>query len=633
MRFEFYRNNRVLVVDDQKEIHDDFVEMLTPDSSGHSTDLLADAFIDEGDKFNLPEFEILHATGGEEALQIVQETRDSGNPIAAAFVDIRMPPGIDGVETIRRIRRVDHDIEIVIMTAYTDRALSDIIQDMDLLHKLLYIRKPFAGEEIQQITLSLVGKWNIERDLNEKRRQLADSHQRLEAVLDATGDAMVMFDPGGSVVFANRGYEELVDLKQNELKTIPPEALSARFEDRFRDLSLPEMERKFAVEDGGNLVEEVAAGQLPEPRLFYRSDSPVQDDRQGEIGRLIVLRNVSREVEIERMRAEVLRLRTELETTFSFAGMVGASSKMRQLYRLIQQAADSDITVLIRGETGTGKEMVAKSFHFNSARREAPFVAVNCAALPESLIESELFGHESGAFTGATKRRVGTFERADGGTIFLDEISEMSPAAQAKLLRVLQEREIQPIGASATRSIDVRVIAATNTKLDEAIRKGNFRQDLYYRLAVFPIVIPPLRERREDIPVLADHFLKKYAERASHTISGLSNATMRALLQHDWPGNVRELENAIERAVLLETTGLLQVANLPPELAELPVGPVGEEAATTMAILPLELVERQALVQALEISGNNVANAARALNINRATLYRKLKKYGLQSKA
>ena len=628
MRPEHYRNNRVLVVDDQTEIHDDFVEMLTSEGVGHATDALAAAFVDDQEAFEFPEFEILHSMSGEEAVWMVREARDSGRPIALAYVDIRMPPGIDGVETIQQIRRIDQDVEVVIMTAYTDRSLSDIIQDMELLHKLLYIRKPFAGEEIQQITLSLVGKWNIERDLSEKRKELSDSHQRLEAVLNATGDAMVMFDPAGSVAYANRGYENLVELKRAELKTISPEALSNRFEERFREPSLPELSGRFVLEHEGTLVEEVAAGRLPGQRLFFRSNAPVRDDREREIGRLVVLRDVSGEIEIERMRAEVLRLRTELETTYSFSGMVGASSEMRQVYELIQQAADSDITVLIRGESGTGKELVAKSFHFNSERQEGPFVAVNCAALPDALIESELFGHVKGAFTGAIKRRIGAFERADGGTIFLDEIGEMSPSAQAKLLRVLQEREIQPIGASSTRRVDVRVIAATNTNLDDMVSAGRFRQDLFYRLAVFPIVIPPLRERREDIPVLANHFLKKHAEKTGNSIGGLSNATVRLMLEYDWPGNVRELDNAIQRAVLLETTSVLQAGNLPPALSQRPV----PKEASALAILPLATVERKALAQALKVTDGNVMEAAQALGINRATLYRKLKKYGLGPK-
>ena len=333
------------------------------------------------------------------------------------------------------------------------------------------------------------------------------------------------------------------------------------------------------------------------------------------------------EAEVEQMKAEVLRLRTELETTYSFDGLVGSSPPMQQVYTLMQQAAESDIAVFIRGESGTGKELIAKSFHYNSRRKAGPFVVVNCAALPEGLIESELFGHEKGAFTGATQQRIGAFERAAGGTIFLDEIGDMQPMLQAKLLRVLQEKEIQRLGGTGTRPIDVRVISATDKELENAIYTGTFREDLFYRLAAFPIVIPPLRQRREDIPLLANHFLEQYAERNNKSISGLSTGALRALLQYDWPGNVRELENAIERAVLLETTEVLQVGNLPPQLSPLGVGHNDLSAST--AVLPLEEVEKQAMAHALKALGHNVSATARALGCNRATLYRKLKKYNL----
>ena len=327
------------------------------------------------------------------------------------------------------------------------------------------------------------------------------------------------------------------------------------------------------------------------------------------------------------MRAEVLRLRTELETTSSFAGMVGTSPKMQQVYALMQQAAEGDIAVLIRGESGTGKELVAKSVHRNGPRKRGPFVALNCAAIPETLIESELFGHERGAFTGATEQRRGAFERAAGGTILLDEIGDMPYALQGKLLRVLQEREIQRVGGTASIPVDIRVMTATNKDIELLVRRGEFRQDLFYRVAAFPIEIPPLRERREDIPLLARHFLDKHAERADKSISGISTAALRLLLQYDWPGNVRELENAIERAVLLETDGVLQAGSLPFQLS--PVIAAGSDGSPPTAILPLAEVERQALVHALEVADNNITQAAQALGINRATLHRKLKRYDL----
>ena len=619
-------NRRVLIVDDQQEIHDDFREMLPPIGGAPPAEGLAAAFLDEEEEPFLPEFELLHARNGEEAFEIIRAGRDSNRPVAVAFIDIRMPPGIDGIETIRRVRRVDRDVEIVIMTAYTDRSLPEIVEDMELLHKMLYIRKPFAHEEIQQITLSLVGKWNVERELEEKGRQLTRSHRRLEAVLDATGDAIAMHDGDGRLVFANREYERLLGLEDRELTEIPPEDLTARFEERFREPDLGDVEGRFLL-DSGNVVETTGDGEVPRQRLFYRSTAPVVDGGGETIGNLVLYRDVSKEIEAEQMKAEVLRLRTELETTFSFAGMVGTSPAMRKVYALMKQAAEGDIAILIRGESGTGKELVARSFHDNSPRRQGPFVAVNCAAIPGTLIESELFGHERGAFTGATEQRAGAFERAHGGTILLDEIGDMPFDLQGKLLRVLQEREIQRVGGTAPIPVDIRVVTATNKDLERAVAAGEFRQDLYYRVAAFPIAIPPLRDRREDIPLLARHFLDKHAEGAGKSIDGISTAAQRLLLQYDWPGNVRELENAIERAVLLEADTVLQVGSLPPQLS--PLVAAGSDRPPPSGVLPLAEVERQALVHALEAAGNNVTRAARALGIDRSTLHRKLKRYEL----
>ena len=629
MNFGNLKNRRVLIADDQKEIHDDFAEMLRPRFLETVTDDLASAFMVQREESFLPEFELLHVNSGEEAYEVIKAEKEAGRPISVAFVDIRMPPGLDGIETIRRVRKIDRDVEVVIMTAYTDRSLAEIIHDMELLHKVLYIRKPFAREEIQQIALSLVGKWNVERELAARRSQLKDSHQRLEAVLDATGDALAMYDVAGKLVFANRGYEKVLDLSKDELKKMSPKASREQFRERFREPDLTDVQGRFIFGNKGEVVERTAADKLPGERLFYRSVAPVHDGRGDVIGDLHVYRDVSREIEVERMKAEVLRLRTELKTTYSFSGMIGGSAPMRQVYALVKQAAESDITVLIQGESGTGKELVAKSFHFNSLRKEGPYLTINCAAIPEALIESELFGHEEGAFTGATKRRIGVFERATGGTVFLDEVGDMDLALQAKLLRVLQEREIQRVGTTTPIPVDIRLVAATNKDLEDAVKTGRFREDLFYRVSVFPIAIPPLRERREDIPLLAKHFLEKHTKRNCKSISGISTATLRLLLQYNWPGNVRELENAIERAVLLETTDVLQVNNLPPQLS--PIVDSGKGGAAPASVLPLAEVERQALVNALEASDNNVTEAARALGLGRATMYRKLKKYDLSA--
>ena len=331
MDFSSLKNRRVLIVDDQKEIHDDFAEMLRPRFMETVTDELAAAFTQQTDGSFLPEFELLNVNSGEEACEVIQAEKEAGRPLCVAFVDIRMPPGIDGIETIRRVRKIDRDLEVVIMTAYTDKTLVEIIEDMELLHKLLYIRKPFAREEIQQITLSLVGKWNIERELAQKRRQLTVSHDRLEAVLEATGDALAMYDVSGNLVFANRRYEKVLDVRKSELKKMSPKAFSERFNERFREPDLTDMEGRFIFGSKGKIVERAEAGKLPSERLFYRSVAPVSDVKGDVIGDLYVYRDVSREIQVERMKAEVLRLRTELKTTYSFSGMVGSSPPMQQV--------------------------------------------------------------------------------------------------------------------------------------------------------------------------------------------------------------------------------------------------------------------------------------------------------------
>ena len=325
-----------------------------------------------------------------------------------------------------------------------------------------------------------------------------------------------------------------------------------------------------------------------------------------------------------------MALRTELETNHSFGEIIGKHKKMQHLFTQIQTAAASAITVLIQGETGTGKELVAKSIHDNSSRKTGPFVAINCAAIPAELIESELFGHERGAFTGAIAQQIGKFEQANTGILFLDEIGDMPPALQAKLLRVLEEREFQRIGGTKTISIDIRVLTATHRDLADAAKKDAFRSDLYYRLAGFIIVILPLRERSEDIPILADHFLRRYAIAAGKSIRAISTDALQVLTQHDFPGNVRELKNAIESAVLSETTDLLQPQSLPSHLTQESSQATTEGSADTTVILPLDEIEQNAIVHALKVTGNNIPDAARALGIGRSTLYRKLKKYNLQ---
>lgn len=636
MKFENSWNNRILIVDDQGEIHQDFEEMLKPGLTEASTDDLARAFDSDIDESFLPEFELLHARSGKEAYEEVKKAVEEENPIAVAYIDVRMPPGWDGVETTRKIREIDKDIETVIMTAYTDKSLFEIIHDMELLHKLLYIRKPFAREEIQQMTISLVEKWNIERELAERNQQLAINKQRLEAVLDSTRDAIAMFDVAGCLLFANRWYGEMFGLTDEVLKERSADELRQQIKQCFQEPDQFEEAEASFFANPENVFEEIIEVKLPERRVLYQFMAPVHDTDENITGHITVYRDVSKELEIDQMKAEVLRLRAELEIEYSFDDVIGKGKKMQEMYALMQQAIQSNITVLLQGESGTGKELVAKSIHFNSSRKTGSFVAVNCAAIPETLIESELFGHERGAFTGAGARRIGRFEQANGGTILLDEIGEMHPSLQARLLRVLQEREIQRVGGTATVPVNVRVIASTNRDLEAAMKSGEFREDLFYRIAAFPIIIPPLRERREDIPLLAGHFLSKATERAGKSVTVISDEALQLLMSYDWPGNVRELENAIERSVLLETSSVLQASNLPPEVYSVRkrfyMPALQDEDPTAMEILPLEEVEKQALVRALKATGNNIRQAAKVLGINRATVYRKLEKYNLSEK-
>ncbi len=302
---------------------------------------------------------------------------------------------------------------------------------------------------------------------------------------------------------------------------------------------------------------------------------------------------------------------------------------MQMVYDLIAQVSKSDTTVLIRGESGTGKELVAHAIHFNSLRAVKPFIKVNCGALPESVVESELFGHEKGAFTGAIATRKGRFELANGGTIFLDEIGDLSPTTQIKLLRVLQEREFERVGGTATIKTNVRIITATNRDLEHLIAEGRFRQDLYYRLDVFPIHIPPLRERKTDIPLLADFFVEKYSKANNKTVRRISTPAIDMLMTYHWPGNVRELENCMERAVLLSSEQVIHGHHLPPTLQ------TAEASGTTHAGTlegTLERVERDLLVDALKAARGNRAKAARALGISERIMGLRVQRFGIDAR-
>jgi Nif-specific regulatory protein len=331
-------------------------------------------------------------------------------------------------------------------------------------------------------------------------------------------------------------------------------------------------------------------------------------------------------MEREMLESENRRLRSQLGDQSRPHNMIGDSTEMQAVFSRVRQVASADTTVLIRGESGTGKELIAAAIHFDSPRRDRPFVKVNCAALSESLLESELFGHEKGAFTGALYKRIGRLEEAEGGTLFLDEIGDFSPAVQVKLLRVIQEREYERVGSSKTLKADVRILAATNRDLEKAVRDGGFREDLYYRINVFPIMLPPLRERSSDILLLVNHFVTKYAERMGHPVRRVSTSAINMLMAYHWPGNVRELENCVEHAVLLCDSGVIQGRHLPPTLqtptrSELPA--LGSLAAN------VDQLERDLITDALKRNKGSVVAAARELGVTGRTVRYKIEKLGI----
>ncbi len=345
---------------------------------------------------------------------------------------------------------------------------------------------------------------------------------------------------------------------------------------------------------------------------------------------------VARAVERKRLRDRAAKLEKRLEVLGGDDRLVGDSPPMLEVYHRIDQAANLDITVLLTGESGTGKELVARAIHDRSGRRDAAFVPVNCGALPEELVESELFGHVKGAFTGAGTARKGLFTEADRGTLFLDEIGELPPAAQVKLTRVLQEREVRPVGGTRAHTVDCRVVAATLKDLKEEVVSGRFREDLFYRLNVFPIHLPPLRERKEDIPLLAEHFLRRHATRMRRTLTGFSPDAMAALTRHTWPGNVRELSNAIERSCVLATEPVVRLEDLPAEVSGAPGAAVpGQLLADLTYKEAMDLARDHAtyayLTAIMERFEGHVTRAAEHAGLERGSLHRLLKRHGLRS--
>jgi len=341
---------------------------------------------------------------------------------------------------------------------------------------------------------------------------------------------------------------------------------------------------------------------------------------------------VSRSISTKALKEENKRLWEEIDKSYSFGNIIGKSKGMKEIYKMIRQIANSKSTVLIMGESGTGKELISRAIHYNSNRKNFPFITINCAAIPETLIESELFGHEKGAFTDAIRTKKGLFEEADGGTLFLDEIGELSLTTQAKILRFLEEKEFNRVGGSKMIKVDVRLITATNKDLIQLIKKGGFREDLYYRINVVPIILPPLRERKEDIPLLVDHFIKKFNEENHKNVKGVQPEALELMINYEWPGNVRELENLMERVIALTPNEYIQPKELPFSLVNVSKSNGLKESILSGQIPFLkaeEEFEKEVILDALKRSNNVQSHAAAILGISRRILKYKMDKLGI----
>jgi PAS domain S-box-containing protein len=468
--------------------------------------------------------------------------------------------------------------------------------------------------------------------------QVREREEKLRRLMDSAMDAIIELDPRLAVTRMNRAAERVFGCPAGKMVGQPfLRFLSEESDKKLQDLALeletrPEGHRYLWIPGG-------LTARRADAKEFRAEATLSQFEMQRQTFHTLILRSVDDRLEAERkvqsLMVEAEYLREEIKALHNFEDIIGQSESLMSVLQDAEQVAATDTTVLIVGETGTGKELVARAIHAASPRRDRPLIKVNCAAIPATLMESELFGHEKGAFTGATRGREGRFALADGGTIFLDEVGELPLDLQVKLLRVLQEHEFEPVGSSQTRKVDVRILAATNRDLCQAVQQGEFRDDLYYRLNVFPIRLPPLRERGDDIALLACVFAKRFAQRMGRAIEPLSQDCLRRLQAYTWPGNARELMSVIERAVITSRDGRLNLDRALPETADLLTVRADPEVSTPYirTMQELEALERQNLLLALESTGWRVAGengAARLLGMNPSTLNSRLKALGIK---
>jgi PAS domain S-box-containing protein len=441
-----------------------------------------------------------------------------------------------------------------------------------------------------------------------------------EAIVNTLQDGLMVVDPGGNILFLNPAAEKLTGYSSDELLGHSCRILNCTGCDIFGKGTGEEWCRLYA--SGEVKAKRCMLTQKNGRAIHVLKNGAVLRDENGRIiGAIETLSDLS---EIVRQQQEIESLRKSCQLDDGYHGLIGESTAMQQVYELIDNVARSDAPVMIQGQSGTGKELVARAIHESGPRRDRPFIKVNCAALNENLMESELFGHVKGAYTGADRQRIGRFEAAHEGTLFLDEIGDIPASIQVKLLRVLEEKEIERVGDHRPIAVDVRFITATHRDLEAHIRNGRFREDLFFRINVFPIHCPDLSQRREDIPLLVQHFIRQNALKNHKDIVGLSQDAMEALSAYDWPGNVRELRNTIEYALVLCKSGTIETAHLPPKISR----PSSPARSNQDRHLPSP-AKRDDLLRVLRQVGGNQSEAARILGVSRVTVWKRIKKYGI----
>jgi DNA-binding NtrC family response regulator len=550
------------------------------------------------------------ATSAEEAITLAEEKHPD-----LVLMDIRLKGETDGIEAAEQIRR-QLDIPVVFLTAFADE---ETVNRAKAVGAFGYVLKPFDETDLRVAIDISVSKHEFDREINRAREDLAEESEFLNTLFETIPASVMVVDENQRVRMVNEALErEFAVAKDTVVDVCPGDALRCP-RAMSNPLACGTLDECLKCQLRPTIDEGLEGATVDRRRCQFQYQVEGEDreltllvsvkplDHKGERLSIVILEDIT----------ELSGLRKALQTERVFPGIVGNSPAMHHVFESIREVAAVDVPVAILGESGVGKELVARAIHDHGPREKKSFVSVNCGALPESLLESELFGHLKGAFTGSVKDRKGRFELADGGTIFLDEVAELTPPTQVKLLRVLQEGTFEPVGSEATRQVDVRVLSATNRDLEEEVQGGRFREDLFYRLCVVPLRVPPLRERADDIPLLAEHFMMRSSAVSFGRNISISDEAMEVFRAYGWPGNVRELQNVLQFAWLKCKGNELLVKHLPPNL---------RLTATTGAtkIRRRRGLTPEAVSEALEKTGGNKTEAAKLLGVSRATLYRYL---------